>query len=52
MAKFAGIDKELIVVGMGNRIELWDPDRYEEYLIKDEDEFSKLAEKYLAPEES
>lgn len=52
MAKYAGIEKELIVVGMGNRIELWDPDRYEEYLIKDEDEFSSLAEKYLAPEES
>lgn len=51
MAKYADIDKELIVVGMGNRIELWNPEKYEEYLIKDEDEFSRLAEKYLAPEE-
>lgn len=51
MAKYAGVEKEVIVVGMGNRIEVWDPERYEEYLINDEDEFSKLAEKYLAPDD-
>lgn len=47
MLRYAGLDKEVIVVGMGNRIEIWNPDTYEEYLIQDQSEFSKLAEKYL-----
>ena len=48
MVKFAGIEKEVIVVGTGNRIEIWNPDKYEDFLIQDEDEFSDLAEKFLA----
>ena len=48
MQLFAEIEKEVIVVGMGNRVEIWNPTKYEEYLIKDEDEFSELAEKYLS----
>ena len=47
MLRFAKLDKEVIVVGMGNRIEIWNPETYEEYLIQDQSEFSKLAEKYL-----
>ena len=47
MLKFAGIDREAIVVGMGNKIEIWNPEQYNEFLIKDPDEFSKLAQKYL-----
>ena len=48
MVKFADIEKEVIVVGTGNRIEIWNPEKYEEFLIEDEEEFSDLAEKYLA----
>ena len=48
MLRYAGIEKEVVVVGMGNRIEVWNPDRYDEFLMKDQGEFSKLAEKYLA----
>ena len=47
MLRYANLDKDVIVVGMGNRIELWNPETYEEYLIQDQSEFSKLAEKYL-----
>ena len=47
MARFADIKKEVIVVGMGNRVEIWDPEKYDEYLIKDEDEFSDMAERLL-----
>lgn len=50
MISYAAIEKEVIVVGMGNRIEIWDPKKYDEYLIDDEDEFSELAEKYLSEE--
>ena len=47
MLTFAGITREAVVVGMGNKIEIWNPGKFEEYLIKDPDEFSQLAQKYL-----
>ncbi len=51
MLKYASIEKEVIVVGIGNRMEIWDPEAYDKYLIKDQDEFSDLAEKFLAGDE-
>ncbi|ADR23259.1 division/cell wall cluster transcriptional repressor MraZ [Marivirga tractuosa] len=47
MMAFAGLEKESIVVGMGNRVEIWDASKYDDYLIKDQQEFSDLAEKHL-----
>ena len=41
------LEKDVILVGMGNVIELWSPDNYKKYLINDANEFSKLAQKYL-----
>jgi MraZ protein len=48
MLRHAQIEKHAIVVGMGNRVEIWNPKLYEEYLIKDQSKFSELAQKYLA----
>jgi MraZ protein len=47
LSLYAQLEKDLIVVGMGNRVEIWNPTLYNEYLIKDNADFSKLAEKYL-----
>ena len=47
MLRYAKIEKEAIVVGMGNRVEIWNPGLYEEHLINDPGEFSDLAQKYL-----
>jgi len=47
MMTFAGLERESIVVGMGNRVEIWDASKYDDYLIKDQKEFSELAEKHL-----
>jgi MraZ protein len=47
LLKYAQIDKDAIMVGMGNRLEVWNPDLYDAFLIKDQAAFSKLAEKYL-----
>jgi MraZ protein len=52
MLKYAQIEKEVIVVGMGNRVELWNPSVYEKFLINDQKEFSKLAEKFLGDQNS
>ena len=47
MVRYADIDKEVIVVGLGNRVEIWNPDKYEDFLIKDQQNFSQLAQKFL-----
>ena len=47
MLKYAKLEKEVILVGMGNRMELWDSSVYEEFIINDILEFSKLAQKHL-----
>ncbi|MCB2377835.1 division/cell wall cluster transcriptional repressor MraZ [Hymenobacter sp. BT635] len=48
MLRYSGIEKEAIIVGLGNRCEIWDPEKYDEFLIKDQQSFSKLAQKFLS----
>jgi MraZ protein len=47
MLTYAALDKDVILVGMGNKVEVWNPTIYEKHLIQDPGELSKLAEKYL-----
>ncbi len=47
MLTHATLERECVLVGIGNRMEIWNPDKYEDYLIKDPQELSALAEKYL-----
>ncbi len=47
MISHCGIEKEVILIGVGNIIELWNPMTYKNNLIKDSKEFSSLAQKYL-----
>lgn len=47
MLTYAELARQSTLVGMGNRMEIWNPEKYEEYLIKDPEELSQLAEKYL-----
>ena len=47
MIQHCNINKDVILVGMGNIIELWSPSNYNKNLISNSEEFSKLAQKYL-----
>ncbi len=47
MLKYADLEKEAIIVGVANRIEIWNSERYEEFLIKDQEQLAQLAEKIL-----
>jgi len=47
MLTYAQLDKDLMLVGVGNRVEVWNPAIYEKHLIQDPSELSKLAEKHL-----
>ena len=48
MRRYAGLEKDAVIVGIGNRCEIWDPARYDDFLIKDASTFSKLAQKFLS----
>lgn len=47
MLDYAGISKDAIVVGLGNRLELWNPDIYDKHLIGDQKELASLLQKHL-----
>lgn len=47
MLGYAQIDKDAMLVGMGNKVEIWNPSIYEKHLINDPSELSKLAQKHL-----
>lgn len=51
MILYAGLNKDIVVVGMGNRMEIWNPETYEKFLISDPKELSELAEKHLTGHE-
>jgi MraZ protein len=45
---YAGLEKDLVVVGMGSRIEIWNPEKYLQNIIADPADLSSLMEKYLS----
>ncbi|GAB4300197.1 MAG: division/cell wall cluster transcriptional repressor MraZ [Marinilabiliales bacterium] len=42
----AGIDREVVLAGQDDKIEIWDVDKYEQ-IRSDENEFAKLAEEIM-----
>lgn len=44
---YAQLDKDALLVGIGSKVELWNPAVYEKHQITDPSELSKLAGKYL-----
>ena len=47
MLSHAKINREVIICGMGNFIEIWNNKMYKKYLINDSETYSELAQKYL-----
>jgi MraZ protein len=47
MLTYAGIEREVVLVGMGNKVEVWNPEQYQKYLIQSPEELSRLAQKHL-----
>ncbi|MDH5382401.1 MAG: division/cell wall cluster transcriptional repressor MraZ [Cyclobacteriaceae bacterium] len=44
---YSGIERDAVVVGMGNYVEIWNPGLYYESLINDPQEFNALAQEKL-----
>ena len=47
MLNYAQLEKQVVVVGMGNKVELWNPELYKEQLYDNQNEFSDHVQKYL-----
>lgn len=47
LRRYAGLDKELVVIGAGARIEIWNKKAWEDYLGRQEDAFADTAEEII-----
>ncbi|WP_337975604.1 MULTISPECIES: division/cell wall cluster transcriptional repressor MraZ [unclassified Cellulomonas] len=44
LRKYAGLDRDVAVIGAGNRVELWDLQAWETYLAEQEAQYAETAE--------
>ncbi|MBD3250574.1 MAG: division/cell wall cluster transcriptional repressor MraZ [Candidatus Pacebacteria bacterium] len=44
LIEYAGLEKELVIVGSFNRIEIWDRNTYHDYMSQLEDQAEQIAE--------
>ena len=47
LRKYAGLGKELAVIGSGSKIEIWDSTAWEDYLLAQEDVYAELTEEVI-----
>lgn len=45
--EYAGLEKEVVLIGVGSKIEIWSAQRLNESVIEDDDIMSAQMEKYL-----
>ena len=46
---FAGIEKDVTVIGVQDHIEIWDRAAWDEYLSRQEEEADDIADEFAAP---
>lgn len=47
LLEFAGIDGKVMIIGMIDHIEFWNPDKFEEYMNKHSDTFEDVSRKVM-----
>ncbi|MCA1029968.1 division/cell wall cluster transcriptional repressor MraZ [Bacillus timonensis] len=47
LLSYAKLEKECVVIGVSNRIEIWSKTNWEEYFANSEDSFSEIAENMI-----
>ena len=50
LRRYAGLGKEIVIVGAITRIEIWDAARWEEYSTAQEADFAQMNEEVFADE--
>jgi len=48
LRSYAGLDRDLAVIGAGDRVEVWDAAAWNTYLTEQEESFASLSEEVLA----
>lgn len=51
LRSYAEIKKDVVVVGVSNRIEIWAKDKWEEFYSKTKDSFEEIAERLMEQED-
>ena len=44
LREYASLDRDVVVIGVMNRVEIWDPARWQQYSAEQETKFSELSE--------
>jgi MraZ protein len=47
LRQYAGLDKDLVVIGVGNRAEIWDAKAWNDFLSTNEASFSNVSEEVI-----
>ncbi|MEF2291635.1 MULTISPECIES: division/cell wall cluster transcriptional repressor MraZ [Virgibacillus] len=47
LRNYAGIEKECVVIGVSNRIEIWSSEQWESYVTDSEESFAEIAENLM-----
>ena len=47
LREYAGLDRDVVVIGASNRVEIWDQQAWEQYLATNEDAFAEIEEGVL-----
>lgn len=47
LRSYAGLERDLVVIGAGNRAEIWAADAWESYLAANEEPFAETAEEVI-----
>lgn len=47
LLNYAGLEKECVVIGVSNRIEIWSKANWEKYFTESEDSFAEIAENMI-----
>ena len=48
MLSYAKLERQAIIVGMGDRLEIWNPKVYDRFLNDDPEEFARMAQEIFA----
>ena len=48
---YAGIKRDVVIIGVSNRIEIWSRESWQQYYNGSKDSFEEIAEKLMTPEE-
>lgn len=47
LRQYAGLTKELVIIGVGSRAEIWDAEAWSDYLAKNEESFANQVEEVI-----